>query len=405
MTWTWLNLAAPEFAEPVEPPDLCGLIYPGLRHVISGHPESTKTLVASILSLTAQRQGATVAHLDLELGARRTRALLGDLGATAEEIHAIFYTEPGGPPDADDIGYIVDKTVGFVFVNAAAGAFGVSGLDDHARKDVERFGQAWIEPLYRASVTTLLVDHVVKSTENRGKWAIGSERKAGVTDVHLGLELVGNPLTRGGTALVKVRVHKDRPGWLNRPYATELALTSDPETHRITWEWRHPNTVGAGERWRPTVYMERVSQHLEQHGPMSRTSVYAAGLGKREHLVTAIQCLLDEGNLTEDGSASFPQSPFRHDEARSRVPKPFPAVPGTEFPPRSHRSPSYKEGTGNGEPPSPGTATPPRPPTSIPRRCRVGYAARRPVAEEVERVAARAQVRRRRASRIAAAGA
>lgn len=38
-----------------------------------------------------------------------------------------------------------------------------------------------------------------------------SERKAGATDVHLGIELIGNPLTRDGSALVKVRVGSSFP--------------------------------------------------------------------------------------------------------------------------------------------------------------------------------------------------
>jgi hypothetical protein len=38
-----------------------------------------------------------------------------------------------------------------------------------------------------------------------------SERKAGATDVHLGVELIGNPLTRGGSVFVKVRVGSSFP--------------------------------------------------------------------------------------------------------------------------------------------------------------------------------------------------
>ena len=164
-----------------------------------------------------------------------------------------------------------------------------------------------------------------------------SARPGQATDVHLGLELVGSPLTRGGNALVKVRVHKDRPGLAPTTIRgrTGERRELDPASHRITWEWTHSDTVGVGNQWRPTIYMERVSApHLEQNGPTTRTAIYAAGLGKREHLVTAVKCLVDEGNLCEDGSRLVPAAtPFRHDEARSRIPKPFPAVPGTCFPP------------------------------------------------------------------------
>jgi hypothetical protein len=114
-------------------------------------------------------------------------------------------------------------------------------------------------------------------------------------DVHLGLEL-GQPLSRGGTATVKVRVDKDRPGWLRRPYAAELHLTSDAETHRMGWEWRAAGSTAAkSSGFRPTIYMERISRHLETQGEMSRTAVYKAGLGRRQTLVTAVDCLVTKG--------------------------------------------------------------------------------------------------------------
>jgi hypothetical protein len=107
---------------------------------------------------------------------------------------------------------------------------------------------------------------------------------------------LGQPLTRGNSTVVKVRVHEDRPGWLTRPYASERHLTSDPETHRITWEWRTPGTAAASSTgWRPTIYMQRVSEHLERHGEMTRTAIYKAGLGRRETLVTPLTASSTKG--------------------------------------------------------------------------------------------------------------
>jgi hypothetical protein len=94
--------------------------------------------------------------------------------------------------------------------------------------------------------------------------------------------------------------------------------------------------------------MERVSAHLEQHGPMSRSAIYKAGLGRRETLVTAVDCLVREGNLTLDGSRLVPSIPFRHNDAGSVIPKRFPAVPGTTGDLGSLGSHPYKGGTGNG---------------------------------------------------------
>ena len=213
MNWQALNLAADGVRPPARPPDIGGLLYTGKRHGISGPPESIKTVVAWILALEHVRAGNTVAVVDFEMGPYATRRLLLDLGFTLDEIrdHVVYYESPG-EPDAADITAMVEANVTLVVIDATAGAYDASGLDDNKRADVERFARAWVRPLFDVGITTVLIDHVTKNTETRGKYMIGSERKLGGVDVHLGLELVGKPLTRGGSAVVKVHVHKDRPG-------------------------------------------------------------------------------------------------------------------------------------------------------------------------------------------------
>ena len=334
---------------------------------ISGPPESIKTVVAWILAREHVRAGNTIAVVDFEMGPYATRRLLLDLGFTLEEIRdqVLYYDSPGepSPPTSPRSSR---RTSRFVVIDAAAGAYDASGLDDNKRQDVERFARAWVRPLFEVGITTVLIDHVTKNSETRGKYMIGSERKLGGVDVHLGLELVGQAAHAwrlGHRQGARPQGPRRIP---DRPVATELHLQSDPETHRLTWEWKAPaSAVAAGGDWRPTIYMERVSRHLEEHGPMSRTAIYKAGLGKRELLVQAVECLLEAGNLTEDGSLLVPAVPFRRDEAGSLVPKPFPAVPGTG----SHRFPPFPRlQGGNRERGTTGQGT--RPPASRSRPAR-----------------------------------
>ena len=179
------------------------------------------------------RAGNTVAVVDFEMGPYPTRRLLLDLGFTLDEIrdHVAYYDAPGEPGPAD-IAAMVEANVSFVVIDATAGAYDASNLDDNKRQDVERFARAWVRPLFEIGITSLLIDHVTKNVETRGAYMIGSERKLGGLDVHLGLELVGKkPLTRGGSAVVKVNVHKDRPGHLRRPVAP--SSTSSPTRRAI----------------------------------------------------------------------------------------------------------------------------------------------------------------------------
>jgi hypothetical protein len=344
MTWQALDLAADEFESEPKPPAIARLLYSGLRHALSGPPESVKTIVAWILMLEHVRAGNTVAVVDFEMGPYATRRLLLDLGFTLDEIreHVVYYEAPGEPKTAD-ITELREAGVTLVVIDAAAGAYDASSLDDNKRQDVERFARAWIRPLFDASITSVLIDHVTKNSETRGRYMIGSERKLGGLDVHFGLELVGQPLTRGGSAIVRVLVHKDRTGHLRRPVARELHLHSDPESHLLTSEWKVPAAAQASGEWRPTIYMERyleVSKGALRRAALRPTAAYqgSASASSRQRTSSSL-------TATSTRSAASSSRLARSDTRFQMVPARFPTPTGTRaplvprFPSRSRRFP------------------------------------------------------------------
>jgi hypothetical protein len=302
VTWSPVNLANLEEREPVTP-SMSGLVYPGRRHVWSGAPESGKTLVAYLVGLEHLRAGGTVAVVDFEMGPYDARDRLRDLGATVDDFARLLYVEPEGVPASDTIlGDLVDEFAPtLVVIDAAAGAYDLQGLDDNKRADAEWFARALITPLWQRGIATVTLDHVTKNSEARGKYAIGSERKVGGADVHLGFEAVV-PLGRGRTGLVKIVTHKDRFGYLPRPRAAELELRSDRETHAITWTWREPEDEDpAGDTWRPTQLMQRVSEYLAAQGePVSRNAVEKNVTGQGKYLRQAIDALVADGHVRVD---------------------------------------------------------------------------------------------------------
>jgi hypothetical protein len=231
--------------------------------------------------------------------------MLHDLGATPAELALIHYTEPSGPPTSTDIETLVQAGVKYVLIDAAAGAFDLTGLDDNSRKDAEKWARAWVDPMFKLGISTIVLDHVTKNSETRGKYAIGSERKTGGADVHLGFEAL-KTLTRGGTGLVKVSAHKDRGAYMQRPVVAMIDLTSDPDTHQVTIDIRPPEPTMAAEdgAFRHTIYMERVSKVLEANNgePMSKNQIETADGGNRDHIRTAIAELVQDGYAaTQDG--------------------------------------------------------------------------------------------------------
>ena len=300
MTWEPINLRNIGDRPNVRP-TLCGLVYPGQRHLFSGPPESAKTLAAYAIGLEDVRAGGTVALVDFEMGMWDARDRLREMGATDDDLDQVLFIEPETPADETTALDIIDRfSPTLSIIDATAGAFRLQGLDDNKRGDVERFGAILVDPFFDRGVTSLLLDHVVKNADNRNGFPIGSERKQGIVQVHIGFEAVAR-LSRGGHGLYKLRVHKDRSGWLRRPTWGELELRSDPATHAIASEFR-PTTEDpeTPAEFRPTVLMERVSRYLETSDePRSRTQVETSVKGKVPYLRVAMDCLVREGWASE----------------------------------------------------------------------------------------------------------
>lgn len=326
-SWTRVDLTDDRYGIPPDPPAIMGLLYTGKRHVVSGPPESTKTLIAYLLLVQAIRDGLTVAIVDFEMGPTAARRMLEDVGATLDEIRSIYYVEPDDPP-ADEYAALLRHGVQLVLIDAAAGAYDATGLDDNARKDAEQFARAWIRPLWQNGVTTLLVDHVTKDAAARGKFTIGSERKVGQADVHISCDAL-KPLSRGHSGIVKITVHKDRPGFLQRPTAAVFELHSDPTTHAITYAVREHEQAEDSDSWKPTILMERVSRYLEQHPePVSRTQIETNVKGKSaKHIRQAIDHLVTDGYATEIPGARNARNvlstrQYRHEDTTPSDPVP-----------------------------------------------------------------------------------
>lgn len=303
--WQPIDLSEIPDEPPVQPSlGGMGLAYPGKRHVFSGPQESAKTLCAYLLGLEVMRAGGAFCLLDFEMGRWDARNRLRELGATQDELREIVYFDPEGKMPERVPGQVIELVQGkeaVVLIDASAGAFAYQELDDNKRMDVERFAAVYVEPFRRAGIATLVIDHVVKSTEARGNYAIGSERKVGQTDVHIGFTVV-TPIKRGTTGVYKLTTHKDRGGFLKRGKLADLELRSDPETHDITWDIRAATEVDPDHPFRPTVKMEQASKWLErqmeERVPMSHIEQGIGG--DREAGRLAIQILVDDGYFQEE---------------------------------------------------------------------------------------------------------
>lgn len=354
-SWLPLNLADLPERPPTRPTlgktgDI-GLLYPGKRHVFSGPQESAKTLAAYHLGLQVIRQGHPIVIIDFEMGEYDARDRLRDLGATNTDFGQLHYIAPEQPATIDRISLLIALQPALVIIDAAAGAYDTQGLDDNKRQDVEKLSALYIRLFWRATIATIMLDHVVKNSETRGNYAIGSERKVGAADVHLGFSVI-TPISRGHTGLYKVTTHKDRGGYLKRGTLAEMELRSDPNTHQIDCQFRPAQELADGEVWMPTKVMQKVSELLErQTTPVTRNTVQAELGGRKDYTLKAIDHLVRLGYATEtDGpnrakllksTRPFTVYEWEHQPDTPVVPGGSPVVPGTTPSGGSHPSPPY----------------------------------------------------------------
>jgi hypothetical protein len=299
-SWLPLNLNDLPEKPPVQP-DLGGthLIYPGKRHVFSGAPESGKTLSAYCILIQTARCGGLGILIDFEMGAFDSRKRLRELGASAPEIDRILFVEPDAQASSAKVERLADFGPELVVIDATAGVYSLEGLDDNKRLDVEKIGNIYIRPFWRKGIATILIDHVVKNDESRGRYAIGSERKLGGADVHLGFDTV-KEISRGTTGKYKITTHKDRGGFLKRGYLADVKLSSDPETHNITWSFTEPvvSTDDKGH-FRYTKLMQKISNELAGvTETLSKAEVKRRVGGKSDQLGKAIDSLIAEQYMT-----------------------------------------------------------------------------------------------------------
>lgn len=305
-TWVPVDLVALAL-DPPPPPTISGIVYPGQRHIFSGEPESLKSWALFCIEAAEIQKGECAMHIDLEMGRAAVYERLRHLGLTDEQIQNQFiYVEPSEAITAEGVlpyftQLLEERKPSFVAIDAFTGALAMHGYSPNDGIDVQMFYNTVVEVLRKHGAAVVLLDHLPKDKENRGKYSIGSERKVGEAEVHLSFSII-QPFGRGKTGKARLTVQKDRPGHLPRPKAAILELISDEKTGHVDYTWNAiEEEAQRPAEFRPTTLMEKISRFMEKHPEGAsrnkiETDVQGAAKGKR----TALDILVREGYLAEE---------------------------------------------------------------------------------------------------------
>jgi len=212
--------------KPVQPTvgarnDGIGLFYPGRVNGIQGESEAGKSWVALICCLVEINRHNHTFYLDFEDSEEGTVGRLLLLGAVPEDIRTYFhYIRPATAPTIATVKALARRIsslgASLAILDGVTEAMTMMGLELKENTEIAKFGRTFLRPLADTGAAVVSLDHVVKSTESRGRYALGGVHKLNAVDgVQYMLEAV-HPFGVNSEGRSRLRVAKDRPAQVRR---------------------------------------------------------------------------------------------------------------------------------------------------------------------------------------------
>lgn len=201
--------------------DGTALLYPGRVHAFNGEPESGKSWIAQFVCAQELAAGHKALYLDFEDGPGALAGRMVALGAQKRHlVEALHYHQISAPWSAEVL-EVFDRIVrsdrfSVVVVDGVTEAMSACGLNGNDNADVARWWNLIPRRLSAAGAAVIIIDHVNKDRESRGRWATGGQHKMAAVDGGAFSIEAKVPFGRGKRGVSTMVVRKDRPGWLRQ---------------------------------------------------------------------------------------------------------------------------------------------------------------------------------------------
>ncbi|HEY2222826.1 bifunctional DNA primase/polymerase, partial [Actinomycetospora sp.] len=309
--------------------DGVGLFYPGLMHWLYGEPESGKSWVAQIAAAAVLTAGGTVLYIDHESDAAAVVERAMALGVPGEVLAArLHYVNPDVSSTDEPNAFAELLATAYDLAVVDGVTMGVS-LDSLSSMDNDEITD-WVRRVPRriardTGAAVVCVDHVVKDKDGRGRFPIGAQAKVMAIDGAGYLVEPETAIRKGDRGEVVLRVAKDRPSGIRSASGEWRQGDRTQEAARIILDATDPQKLGievkppagvtvssTGEvvktkaEFKPTIYMERVSEFLQHtDGPVSKNVIETNVKGKADMIRKALDQLvtLDYVTRRQEGQA------------------------------------------------------------------------------------------------------
>lgn len=210
------------------------LMYSGKVNVLTGDPESGKTLIALAMIVDTLERGGSAAVIDLDHnGTVETLSRLQAFGSDLSVLSDRSRFRLAIPESREEyMGLVADVSEwapSIVLVDSVGELGALFGANLNKDEDYAPLNRRAIQPFATAGSAVIAVDHMAKNDASRRFGAAGSVRKkAAVNGVMYEVQLVGEGFTRSRGGRARLRLKKDRPGGIkDRSPAERDALAAE----------------------------------------------------------------------------------------------------------------------------------------------------------------------------------
>lgn len=265
-----------------------GLFYRGAVNDLHGEPGCGKSMIAQIATAQELKNNRDVIYIDYEDSARNVVKRLLLLGVTGEQIIShLHYVRPSAKPSSptslggwrETLDYADTATL--AIIDGVTSCLAYAGLDSNSGDDIAAWYNTMPRLISACGPAVVLIDHVVKSKDNRGRYAGGSMQKLALIDgISYSVDMT-KPVGKGVRGTIVIKSGKDRiseieehcaVSWSsNGSHLREAARieinSTDPKLMRVTIA--RPNMMPSDETTRqrglerPTGLMEKISRIVE----------------------------------------------------------------------------------------------------------------------------------------------
>lgn len=296
--------------------DGAGLIYEGRVHSIYGESESGKSWIAQIATAELLKSDQKVIYIDFESDALDIVNRLKNLGVSRANLLQYFtYIRPDGPRDVDDPYWqdiLEPKSAILIVIDGVTESLTMWGGETKDNDAITRWMRIFPRTVATASgAAVVLIDHITKNAETRGRFAIGGQAKLATIDGAAYLVEPLEALSPGRVGTLTMRVTKDRPGfirkvsgmWRKSDRTQEAAIfTIDSTRAQIEYVIGVPLAEDEAEANKEFKKLREIAEFVNNFPGSNRRIIQEGVQGSKETVGVGISDLLAGGWIQNRGN-------------------------------------------------------------------------------------------------------